>query len=92
MSKFDYCGFYGGGEMEFAVNAEEYTKEQAIGIFEFETGGKVGDSKNEYRVISAYVRHRAGRNDDGEPCVGWWLEDQKHKRSCPVWAFEKAGV
>ena len=85
MSKFDYCGFYGGFG-EFAVNAETYTEEQAIGIFELETGCKVGD---EYEITQAFVRHRAGRNEEGDPCVGWWLEDYKRKRSCPVWSFER---
>ncbi|MDD6069968.1 MAG: hypothetical protein PUC12_04035, partial [Clostridiales bacterium] len=33
------------------------------------------------------VRHRAGVNDDNEPCVGWWLEWNEHKRSCPVYSF-----
>lgn len=41
-------------------------------------------------VCDAFVRYRAGVNEDYEPCVGWWLEYKQHKRSCPVWAFHIA--
>jgi len=42
-------------------------------------------------VVKSFLKNiskkRAGINEDGEPCVGWWLEYKEHKRSCPVWAF-----
>lgn len=38
-------------------------------------------------IGEGFVRHRAGTNEDYEPCVGWWLEYTQHKRSCPVWTF-----
>lgn len=87
MSKFEYGAFYGGYDI-FAVSKEKYTKEQAIDL-----------AKEEYTYVTkpfflaigdGYVRHRAGRNEDGEPCVGWWLEYKEHKRSCPCWVFHKA--
>ena len=85
MSKFDSGDFEG----YFAVNAEKYTKEEAIEIFEAETDGKIGDSKGYFAIENAYARHRAGVTEDNEPRVCWWLEYQKHKRSCPVWEFRR---
>ncbi len=86
MSKFDYCGFCGGYD-QLAVSKEKYTKEQAINIAKVEL-----ESVNKpyfLAVGSGYVRHRAGMNEDNEPCVGWWLEYKEHKRSCPCWVFHK---
>ena len=87
MSKFDYENFYGEGIDYFAVSKEKFTKEQAIEIakMELESIGKpyyiaIGDG---------YARHRAGISDDGEPCVGWWLEYEEHNRSCPCWVFHR---
>jgi hypothetical protein len=85
MSKFDYEMFYGGFD-DFAVNKEKHTKEQAIELYKKE----MVLPKKYIAIGSAFIRHRAGINDDGEPCVGWWLEYEKHKRSCPVWAFHTA--
>lgn len=86
MSKFDYLTFYGGYD-ELAVSKEKYTKEQAIEIAKVE----LESFRKPYTIAvgEAYVRHRAGRNEDGEPCVGWWLEYKDSKRSCPVWCFHK---
>lgn len=86
MSKFDYCEFY-GGYGTFAVNSQKYTKEEAIEIFEGETVNKLGDERKDYTIDTAWVRHRAGINEDHEPVVGWWLEYSQHTRSCPVWEF-----
>ena len=83
MSKFDYAMFYGDYSI-LAINKEKYIKDKAIEI------AKAEFSDRKPCVIAledAYVRHRAGVNDDGEPCVGWWLEWNKNKRSCPVYAF-----
>ena len=92
MSKFDY-GSFSGGYDEFAVNAEKYTYKEAVEIFEEEyeyKGDKVGAEVGQYMVSNAFVKWRAGRNDDNEPCVGWWLEYSKRpKGSCPVFAFRK---
>ena len=87
MSKFEYCSFYGGYD-SFAVNAEKYTKEQAIEIAKEEIGRV--EKPFFLAVGKGFVRHRAGLNEDGEPCVGWWLEYEKHKRSCPCWVFHTA--
>jgi len=86
VSKFDYSTFYGGYD-ELAVSKEKYTKEQAIEIAKVE----LESFKKPYSIAvgEAYVRHRAGRNEDGEPCVGWWLEYKNSNRSCPVWCFHK---
>lgn len=83
MSKFDY-GFFSGGDENFAVNAEKYTKEQAIKIANEEIG-----ERGEYWLLlsDSFVCHRAGINEDNQPTVGWWLEYTKRKRSCPVFAF-----
>lgn len=86
MSKFDFDIFYGGYD-NLAVSKEKYSKEQAIEIAkrELEYSGK---QNQVYLAIgNGYARHRAGRNEDGECCVGWWLEYEEHKRSCPCWVF-----
>ena len=86
MSKFEFSSFI-GGYGEFAVNSQKYTKEEAIEIFIKEMDCNIGNGLKDYAIEGAYVRHRAGGNEDGEPQVGWWLEDFEHKRSCPVWSF-----
>lgn len=92
MSKFEYGSFWGGYE-EFAVNAEKYNEIEAVEIFEEEfndLGYKVGFDKGEYKVSKAFVKWRAGRTEDGEPCVCWWLEGfKRQKGSCPVFTFER---
>lgn len=92
MSKFVFGSFIGGYD-EFAVNAEKYTYEQAIDIFKQEyacENDRVGAEVGEYIVSNAFVKWRAGMNEDNEPVVGWWLEyQQRPKGSCPVWAFHK---
>ena len=84
MSKFDKDIFYGGYD-ELAVSKEKYTKEQAIEIARVE----LEHHKHKYLAIGdGYTVHRAGVNEDGEPCVGWWLEyKRREKRSCPAWVF-----
>lgn len=86
MSKFDYCSFYGGYD-QLAVSKEKYTKEQAIEIAKVELELPYHKKPYYLCVCDAFVRHRAGRNEDNEPCVGWWLEYQEYNRSCPCWAF-----
>jgi hypothetical protein len=87
MSNFDYDIFYGGYDT-LAVSKEKYTKEQAIEIAKKELRPP---HVKEYDLMvgSSYVRHRAGINADGEPCVGWWIEYKECKRSCPVWVFHR---
>lgn len=83
MSKFDYDIFHGGFD-DLAVSKQKYSKDEAI---------KIAKQEFEYRkhkylaVGDGYVRHRAGVNEDNEPCVGWWIEYKEHKRSCPCWVF-----
>ena len=87
-SKFDYGCFYGGYH-EFAVNSGKYTKEEAIKIYEEESNFIW--YKNPYVIENAHVKWRAGINEDGEPCVGWWFDyAPKEKRSVEVWAFRTA--
>ena len=86
MSKFEFSSF-SGGYGEFAVNAQKYTKEEAIKIFIYETDGNVGDGLKDYAIENGYVTHRAGIDEDGEPQVCWWLGYKEGKRSCPVWSF-----
>ena len=86
MSKFDYMFFYGGFD-EFAVSKQRFSKEEAIKIAKEEFKHR----KHKYLAIGdGFARHRAGVNEDNEPCVGWWLEYKEHKRSCPCWVFHTA--
>lgn len=84
MSKFNYAIFVGGCD-DLAVSKEKYSKEEAIEIAKAE----LYRTKKPYYicVCDGYVRHRAGINEDNEPCVGWWLEYKEYKRSCPCWVF-----
>jgi len=85
MSKFDYLSFTGGYD-DFAVNKEKFTKEEALEIYKSEN--EVYKNKVKFIAIGeSFVRHRTGRNEDNEPCIGWWIEYQQCKRSCPVWVF-----
>jgi len=87
MSKFDYDVFWGGYD-RLAVSKEKYSKDEAINLAKFELA--VVDGKPyDLAIGSAFVRHRAGVNEDYEPCVCWWLEYTEHKRSCPVWVFHR---
>lgn len=86
MSKFESGGFCGGYD-DFAVNAEKYSEQDAIKIFEKDTGNTVGELPGQFQISKAWVRHRAGINEDGEPQVCWWLEYEQHKRSCPAYVF-----
>lgn len=82
-SKFEFCSF-SGGYHHFAVNAAKYTKEEAIKIYQDECYY----SDKPFVVETAHVKWRAGLNEDGEPCVGWWFEyHPSEKRSVEVWAF-----
>ena len=89
MSKFDYDIFLGGYD-ELAVSKEKYTKEEAIDIAKVE----LSQRRRPYYLCvgDGFVRHRAGRNECGEPCVGWWMEYEEHKRSCPCWLFHTRAV
>lgn len=86
MSKFEFDCFYGGYD-SFAVNKEKYTMEQAIEIAKREMMGGSIVQPFFLAIGEGFVRHRAGRDEDGERCVGWWLEYEQHKRSCPCWVF-----
>lgn len=84
MSKFEYMNFYGDDGNELAISKEKYTKDEAIKIAEIE----FEDNGAKYLAIgNGWVRHRAGIDDWGEPCVGWWLEGTEYKRSCPCWVI-----
>lgn len=86
MSKFEYASFYCGYD-EVAVSKEKFSKEEAIEIAKQELESMY---KPYYIAVgNGYVRHRAGVNEDYEPCVGLWLEYTEHKRSCPVWVFHR---
>ena len=86
MSKFEYGIFFGGYDT-LAVSKEKYSKEEAIEIAKTELESI---SKPYYIAVgTGYVRHRAGVNEDNEPCVGWWIEYSEHKRSCPAFLFHK---
>ena len=84
MSKFEYDMFFGGYD-SLAVSKEKFSREEAIEIAKVE----LERIKKPYYICigDGYVRHRAGINEDHEPCVGWWLEYKEHKSSCPCWVF-----
>ena len=42
-------------------------------------------NKNYVIILSTVERKK--QSEDGECCVGWWLEYEEHKRSCPCWVF-----
>lgn len=86
MSKFDYLNFYGGYDC-LAVSKEKYTREEAIEIAIRELEQTCYKKPYYICIGDGFVRHRAGVNEDNERCVGWWLEYQEHKRSCPCWVF-----
>lgn len=86
MSKFDYDNFHGEDAI-FAVNAEKYTMEEAIKLFNFECNRDVGIEKGQSTVSKGWVRHRAGVNENDEPCVGWWIEDCIKTKGCEAWVF-----
>lgn len=84
-SKFDYGAFYTYNERIFAVNAQRFSFVDAIKLYEREIGfPKFYDSG------TAAVIWRAGRDEDNERIVGWWLDfehDGTEARYCPVWIF-----
>lgn len=82
-SKFDYASFNGGYD-DFAVNKSKYSIKEALDLYKQECSLEDGMKVS---VTTAFVRHRAGINEDGEPCVGWWLEYEENQRSCPVFAM-----
>lgn len=83
MSNFD-IGIFHGVSIWYTVSKEKYSKAEAISKF-------INDFDLErgcvFWVCDAFVRHRAGTNEEKEPQVGWWLENEGYKRSCEVWAF-----
>lgn len=84
MSKFDFLNFY-GGDFCFAVSKQKFSKKEAVKIAIRELG--LDKCKDGYLVIGdCYVRYRYGYTEDG-PCSGWWLEYERHKRSCPCFGF-----
>ena len=72
------------GLIFFAVSKEKYTKQEAIELFKNEFNIKIGDM---IEITSAWVKHRAGVNENNEPIVGWWIEYEDNKRNCPAWVM-----
>lgn len=93
MSKFDHNIFYGGYD-SFAASKEKYTKEQAIELYLLQIEHLLGEFEQVIAVGSAWVKHRAGRNEEGEPQVGWWIEYHDSGRNCEAWVFHlpQAGI
>ena len=82
-SKFNYSEFYGGYD-DFAVNSGKYSMMEAVSIYRSEMSL---DADQAIYVGNAFVSHHAGVNEDGESVVGWWLEYEEKKTSCPVYAM-----
>lgn len=89
MSKFEFNIFYGGYDT-LAVSKEKYTKAQAIEIAKRELELPSVQKPYYIAIGNGWVRHRTGRNEDNEPCVGWWLEYEQYNRSCPCFVFHTA--
>ncbi len=85
LSKFNYETFFEDSRTLFVASKQRFTLEQATELAEFYFGSKTGVKLHR----EGYVRHRAGINDEGDACVGWWLEDEQGPKSCPVWIFEE---
>ncbi|MFL2133033.1 hypothetical protein [Desemzia sp. FAM 23990] len=83
-SKFDYSIFYGEWGNWAGFNKQKYSKEEAINAWKNEVFGE----DVPYIVEDAFARHRAG-SSDGQPVVGWWLEQEEYKTSVPVWSIRK---
>lgn len=84
MSKSTYDTLCGGNDT-FIVSKEMYTKEEAISLAKVEF--KYIKKPYYLAVGNGFVRHRAGVDEDHEPCVGWCIEEKEYKRSCPCWVF-----
>lgn len=87
ISKFDYGAFfsYYPDERIFAVSMQRFSFEEAIRLYEKEIG-----HPKFYESGAASVIWRAGRDEDNERRVGWWLDfehDGTEPRYCPVWIF-----
>lgn len=80
-SKFDYDVF--DGDL-VVVNAQIYTREEAIAIFVEQMEPKPSDT---FYIGTAFVTWRAGVDEDFNPTVAWWLDKSPYKRSCPVWVL-----
>ena len=87
MSKFDYDIFFDGYDT-LAVSKEKYSREQAIEIAKEE----ICSGMRYLYVGNGYVRHRAGVDEDCNPCVCWWLEYAEHKRNCPCFVFHASNL
>lgn len=87
MSKFEWQYFVGGYDV-FAVSKEKFSLKEAVKIAVRELDLK--GCEGYLAVGEAYARYRFGRNADGEPCSGWWLEYSRERRSCPAFCFHYA--
>ena len=81
-SKFDFEVFYG----DWAAWLGIYTKEEAVALWEQQLVLKFDEK--DHIVEDAFVRYRFGRNEDNEPCSGWWLEWKDYgNKSVPIWSI-----
>lgn len=85
ISRFE-DGHFRGGKGEYAVSAQKFTKEQAIEKAKVEC--ELPYAKDYYIcIMDGFVRWRTGVDEGGERQIGWWLEYDEHRRSCPVYIF-----
>lgn len=63
MSKFEHWYFQGDLD-DYAVNAKKYTRDEAIGIYLLEKGIAPDYKGIKVSVCDAFVRHRAGVDDE----------------------------
>ena len=83
MSKFNFEPFT--GDYPIVVSKERYTEQQAVEIAKRELGVSAVEKRD------GFVRYGYGE-EDGEVRNTWWLEWERSKRCCPVWAFRAKEV
>ena len=85
-SKFDFEVFHGDWAAWLGISKQKYTKEEAVALWEQQLVLKFDEK--DHIVEDAFVRYRFGRNEDNEPCSGWWLEWKDYgSKSVPAWSI-----
>lgn len=88
-SKFDFEIYCEHQEDWMGFNKQKYTKEQAVEKWKEERC--INDEDVNLIIEDAFVRYRVGRNEDNEPCAGWWLEWKDYgSKSVPAWLIRRA--
>ncbi|MGB7595024.1 MAG: hypothetical protein WBL80_05635, partial [Erysipelotrichaceae bacterium] len=76
--KFDFVNLWEGG---IACDAERYTKEEALKIYESE----VWEPTDDPSCTLKWARSEVGIDDGGSPSHAYIIHDEQVKRSFKVW-------